>query len=417
MVKAEPSTQDLFVQARKLRAQKASAERGTSQALLQAQTKQWLAARDKRLPLPPLSPKVLAFIKEWYFLVDTDGSGELSLDEVAAAMRASGIPHTIQTVEELFNLVDIDGSGIMEWSEFETFVANEIQEGRDFMEGEFVLPSGAGIQFAAMVDVLRRKSRLAAVMKGGNARETTVAKMVEEVEAHALFERTSALVRATGSRRIPKLRPSPCSPSGWALATQQSVQAMPLNKLTEEVSTLDSTCSSVSSVLMNSENHHDSQIQLCKDDAGMSPVTRQMHMRRPCRPEAHTPVVLGREADLLNACASQAVDNSDSQINLDKSAAAKAENAAEVGEAIMLEEKYHRAGREVMGQRVDQEALASAAAERAKRNHKSQQQHLGYKPLRHNSVRTKDHRGLVDKLLTNVNDFRTARTSHRTSAL
>ncbi len=62
-------------------------QRGTSQALLQAQTKQWLAAHDKRLPLPPLSPKVLAFIKEWYFLVDTDGSGELSLDEVAAAMK------------------------------------------------------------------------------------------------------------------------------------------------------------------------------------------------------------------------------------------------------------------------------------------------------------------------------------------
>ena len=80
-------------------------------------------------------------------------------------LQASSIPHTTQTVEELFHLVDIDGSGIMEWSEFETFVANEIQEGRDFMEGEFVLPSGAGIQFAAMVDVLRRKSRLAAVMK------------------------------------------------------------------------------------------------------------------------------------------------------------------------------------------------------------------------------------------------------------
>lgn len=80
-------------------------------------------------------------------------------------MQKAGIPHTSQSVEELFNLVDIDGSGIMEWSEFETFVANEIQEGRDFMEGEFVLPSGAGIQFAAMVDVLRRKSRVQAVMK------------------------------------------------------------------------------------------------------------------------------------------------------------------------------------------------------------------------------------------------------------
>lgn len=415
-MKAESSTQDMFVQARKVRAQKASAERGTSQALLQAQTKQWLAVREKRLPLPPLSPKVLAFIKEWYFLVDTDGSGELSLDEVAAAMRASGIPHTTQTVEELFNLVDIDGSGIMEWSEFETFVANEIQEGRDFMEGEFVLPSGAGIQFAAMVDVLRRKSRLAAVMKGGNARETTVAKMVEEVEAHALYERTSALMRATGSRRIPKLRSSPSSPAGWALSTQQSVQAMQSHKLTEEASSLD-RCSSFCNMLSNSKKHHDSQTQLWKDGPGLGHVARQAHMGGSHANDALIPVVLGREADMLNACASQAVDSSDSPSNLGMSAAAKAENAAEVGEASILEERFHRAGREVMGQRVDQEALASAAAERAKRKHKSQQQHLGYKPLRHNNVHTKEHEGLVDKWRTIVNDFHTSRTSNRTSAL
>ena len=80
-------------------------------------------------------------------------------------MQASGLPHTPETVEELFNLVDIHGTGIMGWSDFESFVANEIQEGQDFMEGEFVLPSGTGIQFAAMVDILRRKSRLQAVMK------------------------------------------------------------------------------------------------------------------------------------------------------------------------------------------------------------------------------------------------------------
>lgn len=57
--------------------------------ILQVQTKQWLATHAKRLPLPPLSPKVLAFVREWYYLVDTDGSGELSLDEVAAAMKVS----------------------------------------------------------------------------------------------------------------------------------------------------------------------------------------------------------------------------------------------------------------------------------------------------------------------------------------
>jgi len=250
-----------------------------------------------------------------------------------------------------------------------------------------------------------------------------VAKMVEEVEAHALYERTSALVRATGSRRIPKLRPSPSSPTGWVLSTQQSVQAMPSHKLTKNASSVDSTCSSISSMLLNSEKHYDSQTQLWKDDHGLrkddhglSHVARQVRMGRPHANEVHT-VVLGREADMLNACASQAVDSSDKQISLGKSAAAKAENAADVCEAIMLEERYHRAGREVMGQRVDQEALASAAAERAKRHHKSQQQHLGYKPLRHNSVRTKDHRRLVDKFLTSVNDFPASRTSNRTSPL
>lgn len=92
-------------------------------------------------------------------------SADVSSGVRVVVLQKAGIPHTTQSVEELFNLVDIDGSSIMEWSEFETFVANEIQEGRDFMEGEFVLPSGAGIQFAAMVDALRRKSRVQAVMQ------------------------------------------------------------------------------------------------------------------------------------------------------------------------------------------------------------------------------------------------------------
>ncbi len=265
------------------------------------------------------------------------------------------------------------------------------------------------------IDVVQKGIDL--LLQGGNARETTVAKMVEEVEAHALYERTSALVRASGSRRIAKLRSSPSSPTGWALSTQQSVQAMSSHKLTEDASSVDSTCSSISSMLMSSEKQYDSQKQLWKADDGLSDEARQVHLGRSHADEAHTPVVLGREADMLNACASQAVDISDSQISIGKSAAAKAENAAEVGEAIMLEERYHRAGREVMGQRVDQEALASAAAERAKRQHKSQQQHLGYKPLRHNSVRTKDHRRLVDKFLISVNDFPASRTSNRTSPL
>ncbi len=243
-----------------------------------------------------------------------------------------------------------------------------------------------------------------------------MAKMVEEVEAHALYERTAALARATGSRRIPKLRPSPSSPTGWALSTKQSVQAMPAHKLTKNASSAGSTYSSIASVLLNSEKHDDSQTQLWKDDHDLSHVARQVHMGCSHADEAHTPMVLGREADMLNACASQAINSSDRQITQGMPAAAKAESAADLGKAIMLEEKYHRTGREVLGQRVDQEALASAAAERAKQQHKSQQQHLGYKPLRHNGVCTEDHRRLVDKCLASVNDFPASRTSNRISA-
>lgn len=94
-------------------------------------------------------------------------------------------------MEELFNLVDIDGSGIMEWSEFETFVANEIQEGRSFLEGEFVLPSGAGIQFAAMVDVLRRKARLQAIMKACHMHVSTACLLLHKQQLHCCLQQSN----------------------------------------------------------------------------------------------------------------------------------------------------------------------------------------------------------------------------------
>ena len=221
-------------------------------------------------------------------------------------------------------------------------------------------------------------------LQGGNARESTVAKMCAEVKAHALYEKSAALARATGSRRIPKLRPSPSSPTGWAIATQQSsslhalISASSLAIGAEEVTSMPSQ----------------SQETLFAEHAKPAALQPETDFRRPgikhirhispadtTQQQQQTPS-MGREAQLLFGLYNQpgSASNSDQQHAIPvKNAKAK---VAEV-EAVIFEEKYHRAGREVLGQRMDLAAAALAAQERSKAQKKAVRKQLGYAPLQH----------------------------------
>lgn len=260
------------------------------------------------------------------------------------------------------------------------------------------------------------------LLQGGNARETTVAKMVEEVEAHALFERTAAaLARATGSRRIPKLRPSPSSPTGWALATQQSIQTMPLHKLMHKTSIAADVVRDHGSINLGSENQPCSRLQHQHGDfaplGGLFPAQRQVHTGHVNADNLQETPVLSREAQLLSACYHHIHDiapaSSDRQVLLQSMPdAAKAGSTADLGEAIIVEEKYHRAGRDVMGQRVDHAAAALAVAEHAQRQRKIQQQQLGYKPLRHSIKALDSHSALMNKCLADTDECHAPRVRY-----
>lgn len=237
--------------------------------------------------------------------------------------------------------------------------------------------------------IAHMKTAEVVILQGGHAREATVAKMCEEVEAHAQYERTVALMQATGSRRMPKLRPSPSSPAGWALAAQQSVQPATLHKLMKKTSTAASLPKGADTNADSNQQHHRSQLQSAHLLDNRAALERVSHAARlgwggiTQSAQVQTSDGVGREAQLLNAPYAELRSSTPCQqdVAVEEACPAK-EDATDFGEAILVEEKYHRAGREVWGQRVDFGALDAAAAEHAKHDRKAQQQRLGFKPLR-----------------------------------
>ena len=221
------------------------------------------------------------------------------------------------------------------------------------------------------------------VVQGGNVRESTVAKMREEVEANALYEKAAALARASGSHRMLK-----SCPSSRSLATQKS---MSLHQLVEKHFTNAASLSEqLTAPAENTDQPHGdlAAMHLQDKDMARSPSKHTMHtcrlsteqpLERPDQ-QAWQPDMMGREAQMLlgpykppaaNTCCDPPIETT------------KQPKVADVGEAVLVEEKYHRAGREVLGQHVDAAAAALAAKERAKHRMKVEKLHLGYTPLKH----------------------------------
>lgn len=199
-----------------------------------------------------------------------------------------------------------------------------------------------------------------------------MAKMVGDVEAHALYERNAALVRATGSRRLPKLRASPSSPAGWALATQQS---MPLHQLMSSHSTAAVAAETTSvqyssnAEAVKAKRNVTNSANVQKNASTASETAKQLKL---------TP--LGREAQMLNAAYQPALCDVGTQAAQPNMTAKK--GAVSLDEAVVFEERYHRAGREVLGQRIDALAVRAAAREHSRQQAKAKMQLLGFKPLK-----------------------------------
>ncbi|KAF6255340.1 hypothetical protein COO60DRAFT_1627563 [Scenedesmus sp. NREL 46B-D3] len=113
--------------------------------LRRAEHRAWCLRHGKTLPPPRLHPVILKVIREWFDLVDDDGSGTLEHHELLAALQ------------------DANRDGCIGWGEFEVFMMDEFAAGKHLLSGEYVLPSGMALPFGVMIRQLKRTQMLSEI--------------------------------------------------------------------------------------------------------------------------------------------------------------------------------------------------------------------------------------------------------------
>ncbi|KAA8498277.1 Calcium-dependent protein kinase 2 [Porphyridium purpureum] len=71
-----------------------------------------------------LSPEELAELRKMFHAVDTDGSGSISVTELATALRKAGSNLTDSDMDDMLKAYDVDGDGTIDYSEFVTAMTN-----------------------------------------------------------------------------------------------------------------------------------------------------------------------------------------------------------------------------------------------------------------------------------------------------
>lgn len=232
--------------------------------------------------------------------------------------------------------------------------------------------------------------------------------MKEEVESNALYELSATLARSTGSHKLPKLKPLLSSLSGLSLPRQQTMQLLQTLSLAPSTlqphdaqlglmvpnvgsraslspqPTLHATAAAA--MQMNVSYSHQGLYRTSLSDGRQQQATGATY--QDCHHGNSSPAftdVLSREAMLLFGHSKYPATPEEAQretVMHTQPKPAEDKALAQLMEAVLYEEKYHRAGREVLGQRIDTKATEVQQAERAKQRRKHQIQKLGYVPLR-----------------------------------
>eukprot|EP00195_Chlamydomonas_chlamydogama_P016824 CAMPEP_0202912362 /NCGR_PEP_ID=MMETSP1392-20130828/57549_1 /ASSEMBLY_ACC=CAM_ASM_000868 /TAXON_ID=225041 /ORGANISM="Chlamydomonas chlamydogama, Strain SAG 11-48b" /LENGTH=305 /DNA_ID=CAMNT_0049603235 /DNA_START=252 /DNA_END=1165 /DNA_ORIENTATION=+ len=141
--------------------------------LFQNDARRWCEMHGRMLPPAPLSDKIERAIKEWFDLVDYDGSGCLRAEELVRALQAAKIPFDLSSITEMVRLMDLDRDDAIDWKDFHNYISCEVQAGKDVLGSEFILPSGLVLPLGSMISNLRRKHIMGEIMDnrdGGRAR-------------------------------------------------------------------------------------------------------------------------------------------------------------------------------------------------------------------------------------------------------
>ncbi|GFR47908.1 hypothetical protein Agub_g9708, partial [Astrephomene gubernaculifera] len=189
-------------------------KRELANRLIYAEAKRWSLAH-KRVPAPlPLPLGTERCIRQWFQLVDDNGSGRLDAQELEFALQASGIPADTEAIKEIIQMFDFDHDGEINWREFHHFLVNEMMADRDPLGPDYLLPSGTSLPFGSMIGVIRRRKMLSDVERGGIARSFWVVQGPDFLRG-LLGAESYALQRDENGRdlmqRIQEIKP----PTSW----------------------------------------------------------------------------------------------------------------------------------------------------------------------------------------------------------
>eukprot|EP00195_Chlamydomonas_chlamydogama_P009025 CAMPEP_0202905194 /NCGR_PEP_ID=MMETSP1392-20130828/33026_1 /ASSEMBLY_ACC=CAM_ASM_000868 /TAXON_ID=225041 /ORGANISM="Chlamydomonas chlamydogama, Strain SAG 11-48b" /LENGTH=406 /DNA_ID=CAMNT_0049593173 /DNA_START=295 /DNA_END=1512 /DNA_ORIENTATION=+ len=133
-----------------------------------------VSGQGKVPPAAPMHPAVKSLIEEWFDAVDDDGSRTLEYEELMVALKAANIPAREDTIKEMVRLMDFNQDGVIGWDEFNSFMADEFNNGKNLLTGEYMLPSGATLNFGAMISKLKRNKLMREVLEGNRERDKWV---------------------------------------------------------------------------------------------------------------------------------------------------------------------------------------------------------------------------------------------------
>ncbi|KAG2484356.1 hypothetical protein HYH03_016775 [Edaphochlamys debaryana] len=139
--------------------------------LTYAEARDWCLAHRRQLNPLPLPEAIEHRIRQWFDLVDDDGSGALDASELEFALKASGIPANTSAIMEIIKLFDFDKDGEIAWREFHHFLCYEVMADKNPLGAEYVLPSGMSLPISSMIGAIRRRKLMQDVEQGGGARD------------------------------------------------------------------------------------------------------------------------------------------------------------------------------------------------------------------------------------------------------
>ena len=151
----------------------------------------FMRKRGKTVRPKALTPAQVKEAREWFDLLDTDGNGDLDVDEITTALRAISLDVSRKDVVAMLEQVELTKTQSLAFSDFLIMISAAVNESRS---SALTSALGAnGKTFAEAARAAQRRQFLDKVLRGGLARKRAINERIAQMND------TPALARAVSA--------------------------------------------------------------------------------------------------------------------------------------------------------------------------------------------------------------------------